>query len=109
MEDVLTQISRLNRPTLLVQTARHGIEHYNRVVHLRRLLKTEVLPAPGKAIVKLMEVESGVEELRVSKRAEYSVARHVELIAALMCEARILKASKASRDRSLDQISAIAR
>ncbi|MCF2870728.1 DUF6477 family protein [Octadecabacter sp. G9-8] len=101
MEDVLTQISRLKRPTLLVRTARHGIEDYNRLIHLRRLLKTDNLPSPGKAILKLMELETIVDEQRTSKRAEYSVARHVELIVALMCEARILKASKASRDRSM--------
>jgi len=99
MEDILTQISRLNRPTLLVRTARHGIDGYNRIIHLRRLLKTEVLPSPGKAIIKLMEIETGIEELRKTKRAEYSVAQHIELIVALMCEAKILKASKASRDR----------
>jgi hypothetical protein len=103
MEDIHTQISRLKRPTLLVRTARHGIEDYNRLIHLRRLLKTDNLPGPGKAIVKLMELEFMVDEQRVSKRAEYSVARHVELIVALMCEARILKASKASRDRSAPQ------
>lgn len=101
MEDVLTKISRLSRPTLLVRTARHGIESYNRVIHLRRLLKTEALPGPGKAIIKLMELEEMANEQRVSKRAEYSVARHVELIVALMCETRILKASKASRDRAM--------
>jgi len=77
-------ISRLKRPTLLVRTARHGVQDYNRVVHLRRLLKTEVLPGPGQA-------------LRVAKRSEYSVARHVEMIVAMMCEARILKASNASK------------
>lgn len=103
MEDVLTQISRLKRPTLLVRTARHGIEDYSRVIHLRRLLKTENLPGPGQAIIKLMEIESVLNELRLAKRAEYSVARHVELIVALMCEARILKASKASRARSMSQ------
>lgn len=100
MEDILTMISRLKRPTLLVRTARHGIEDYNRVVHLRRLLKTENLPGPGQAILKLMELETALDGLRIAKRAEYSVARHVELIVALMCEARILKASKASRSGS---------
>lgn len=103
MEDVLTQISRLKRPTLLVRTARHGIEGYNRVIHLRRLLKTESVPGPGQAIIKLMEREALVDLQRTTQRAEYSVARHVELIVALMCEAKILKASKASRDRSLAQ------
>lgn len=103
MEDVLTQISRLKRPTLLVRTARHGIEDYNRLIHLRRILKTENLPGPGQAILKLMEQEELINTLRVTKRAEYSVAKHVELIVALMCEACILKASKASRDRSMAQ------
>lgn len=101
MEDVLTQISRLKRPKLLVRTARHGLEDYNRVIHLRRLLKTDNLPGPGKAILKLMEIEAMIDTQRTTQRAEYSVAKHVELIVALMCEARILKASKASRDRSM--------
>lgn len=50
-----------------------------------------------------MEIESALNELRIAKRAEYSVARHVELIVALMCEAQILKASKASRQRAIAQ------
>ena len=99
MEDVLTQITRLKRPTLLVRTARYGIEDYNRLIHLRRLLKTDNLPSPGKAVVKLMELETILND----QRAEYSVARHIELIVALMCEARILKASKASRDKLMAQ------
>ena len=103
MEDVLTQITRLKRPTLLVRTARHGIEDYNRLIHLRRLLKTDNLPSPGKAVVKLMELETILNDQRVDRRAEYSVARHIELIVALMYEARILKASKASRDKLMAQ------
>jgi hypothetical protein len=101
MEDVLTQISRLKRPTLLVRTARHGIDGYNRVIHLRRLLKADITPGPGQAIFKLMELEAMLDLQRTTKREEYSVAKHVELIVALMCEARILKASKASRDRTM--------
>jgi len=101
MEDALTQISRLKRPTLLVRTARHGMEDYSRVIHLRRMLKTHLLPGPAQAIMKLMEIEGMVNELRLAKRAEYSVARHIELIVALMCEAQILKASKASKARKL--------
>jgi hypothetical protein len=100
MEDVLTMISRLKRPSLLVRTARHGLQDYNRIVHLRRLLKTEALPGPSQAIVRLIELEAVVDQLRVAKRAEYSVARHIEMIVAMMCEARILKASSASRERA---------
>jgi len=97
MEDVLSIVSRLKRPTLLVRTARHGLDSYNRVVHLRRLLKTDTLPGPAQAILKLLELEESVNTLRTAARAEYTVAQHVELIVALMCEARILKASNASK------------
>ena len=100
MEDVLTMLSRLKRPTLLIRTARHGLQDYNRIVHLRRLLKTEALPGPSHAIVRLMELEAVIDQLRVAKRAEYSVARHIEMIVAMMCEARILKTSNASRERA---------
>ena len=104
MEDVLTQVSRLKRPALLVRTARHGIQAYNRVVHLRRSLKTETLPGPGQAIVKLMELEVVMNAQRLEHRAEYSVARHVELLVAIMSEAQILKASNLARKRNLAPI-----
>lgn len=100
MQDVLTRVSDLKRPTLLVRTARHGMADYNRVVHLRRLLKTDALPGPAQTIVHLIELEAVVNGQRLAKRAEYSVAHHIEILIALMCEARILQASKASRART---------
>ena len=100
MQDVLSRVTQLHRPRLLVRTARHGIADYDRVTHLRRLIKGVTLPGPAQAIVQLLELEAMAEEQRTTDRAEYSVARHVELIVALMCEARILKASQAARDRA---------
>lgn len=100
MEDILTTISRLQRPALLVRTARFGLDEYNRVVHLRRLLKADVLPGPGAALIRLIELEAMTNATRLEKRAEYSVARHVETLVAIMAEARILRASNASRMRS---------
>jgi len=104
MEDLLTLISRLKRPSLLVRTARHGLSNYNRVVHLRRLLRIETPPSPGKAIVKLMELEAVQNEHRLASRAEYSVGRHVEILVAIMSETQILKASKAARTRVLSPV-----
>ncbi len=97
MEDILTRVSRLNRPTLLVRTARHGLDDYNRIKHLRRLLKVEVLPSPAVALTKLIEQEDATNDLRLAKRAEYSIARHIELLVAVMCETQILRASNAAR------------
>ena len=75
IEDVLTQITRLKRPTLLVRTARHGIEDYNRLIHLRRLLKTDNLPSPGKAVVKLMELETILNDQRSTINDQRSTRR----------------------------------
>lgn len=97
MEDVLTTVSRLIRPNLLVQTARHGIESYNRMLHLRRLLKSETLPGPAGAILRLMEVEGVINAQRTQNRAEYSAARHIEVLVAIICEARLLKATSFAR------------
>lgn len=97
MEDVLTMISRLKRPTLLVRTARHGLADYNRLIHLRRLLKSEAVPGPAQAIMKLLEAEVELNLQRLSKNPEYSVAKHVETLIALMCEARILKTSQSPK------------
>lgn len=97
MEDIQTRISRLERPQTLVRTARHGIESYNRLLHLRRLLKSEHVPSPGQALVKLLDGEAMLEAQRLDHRADYSVARHVEFLIAIMCEARSLKAIRARK------------
>lgn len=75
MEDISTRISRLKRPKLLVRTARHALEDYDRCMHLRRLLKTERLPSPGRALMQLLELEGVMNDQRIAGRAEYSVAR----------------------------------
>lgn len=102
MLDILTQVKALKRPSLLVRTARHGIEDYNRAVHLRRLLKSDVLPRPGQAIMKLMELETVIDAQRIAKRAEYTVAHHIEILVALMCEANALRSSNAHRKQALE-------
>ena len=102
MLDILTQANTLKRPSLLVRAARHGIEDYNRTVHLRGLLKSDVLPGQGQAIMKLMELEAVINAHRIAKRAEYTVAHHVEILVALMCEANTLKSANALRKRALE-------
>lgn len=94
MEDITTRVQRLKRPPLLVRTARFGLDDYNRVLHLRRLLKSETPPGPAQALVRLLELEAVANENRRAKRAEYSVARHVEMLVAIMAEARILDATR---------------
>lgn len=93
MLDILGLVGSLNRPSLLVRTARIGVESYRRATHLGRILETVVLPRPGAALVQLMEIEAELEECRVAERGDYTVARHVDVLIAIMGEARLLRAS----------------
>lgn len=85
-------IGTLNRPRLLVQAARFGVDEYARATALPSLLKVVGLPKSGEAIIRLMEIEADMNDARRSQVSIYSVSRHVEILIALMGEARLLRA-----------------
>jgi hypothetical protein len=91
MQDILSRVEGLKRPQLLVRAARFGLDDYNREGQLPRLLRLPAPPRAGEAILRLLDIEAGLEEARLAKSADYSVARHVEVIIALMAEARLLR------------------
>jgi hypothetical protein len=93
MQDILSLVASLKRPRLLVQAARFGVDGYDRRAVLPRVLRTMALPRSGEAIVRLVDVEAEFNSKRVQATADYSVARHVELLIALMGEARLLRAT----------------
>ena len=93
MLDINGILKEMTRPDLLVKAARHGMDDYNRSVHLRRILGTDDLPRPAPAIMKMIEIEQELNEQRKIKRATYSVARHVEILAAIMAEAKTLQSA----------------
>ena len=93
MHDVLSMLHALRRPALLMRAARIGAEDYRRAVHLPRQLGFGALPRHGAAILRLMEVEAELNRLRVAKDAGYSLIRHVDVLIAMVGEARILRAS----------------
>ena len=87
----LTVLSRLRRPKLLIRAARFGLAEYNRDRDLRRLMRAQAVPAPTRALPQLIEEEARLEISRKSGAAAYSPARHVEILIALMAEARLLR------------------
>ena len=89
MTDPQTFISSLRRPRLLVRAARLGLQDYSRDRCLRRLMPGEALPKPGQALQALAQRESEINETRREGSAAYSVARHIELLIALIDEARL--------------------
>jgi hypothetical protein len=96
MNDILTLVDAMQRPRLLVRAARIGAETYRREHHLPRLLGFGALPRSGSALMTLLDMEGSLDAERRAGGAGYSPARHVEVLIALMAEARLLRASRAS-------------
>ncbi|WP_101068749.1 DUF6477 family protein [Roseovarius salinarum] len=94
MKDVFSALAALRRPRLLIRAARIGALEYRRAVHLRRHLGCDALPGSGAAVVQLMEIEAEIEERRRTAAAGYSAARHIDVLIALMGEARLMQATR---------------
>ena len=93
MRDLLGMLQSLRRPRLLIRAARIGAQDYRRDPHLHRILGYGALPRSGVALMRLMEMEADLEDRRVAGDAGYSISRHVEVLCAMMGEARILRES----------------
>ena len=91
MQDIHTMLASLRRPRLLISAARHGLAHYDRSRVLARIFPGIAVPPPGPAAMKLMELEATHDCARRENDGAYSVARHVEVLIALMGEARLLQ------------------
>ena len=96
MNDSLTMLESLRRPGLLIRTARIGAATYKRERDLGRLIKASRLPGSREAILRLLEEEDQLNEIRQSGHGHYSVMRHVDVMIALLGEALIIKASQES-------------
>jgi plasmid stability protein len=90
MSALTETLATIRRPRLLVRAARHGLEEYNRNRDLRRILRGESLPAPSDALPRLMDMEAAHEQTRKRGDASYSIARHLEILIALMAESRLV-------------------
>lgn len=94
MKDIFSQVQDLRRPRLLIRAARHGADEYQRDQHLKRHLGLGPLPRNGQALIRLMESEAVLNEQRRGNDAEYSLIKHVDVLIAIMGEARLLRASR---------------
>lgn len=91
MSDVLTQLNALKRPRLLINAARMGLSEYKRDTHLIRHLGEQVPKDSATVLRQLMVIEHDLDQERRTRAASYSVARHVEIMIAMMNEARRLR------------------
>lgn len=99
MTDPIALLNALRRPRPLVQAARFALDDYVRERALPRLLHRPDPPAPGPAVLALLlEAEAAAEARRTAGALDYAPARHVELLAAVMAEARLAGAAATAGD-----------
>lgn len=91
MQDIITQLSALRRPRLLMRAARIGAKEYQRQIHLGRLLGHRVPPQHGAALVQLIEIEAILNEQRLNEDSSYSLLRHIDVMIAIVGEADALR------------------
>ena len=88
MTDFRTTLMNLRRPRLLIRAARIGAAEYRRDRDLRGLIERSI--SPELTVPRLINEEARMEEDRLRGLATYSVARHVEVLIALVAEVRLL-------------------
>jgi hypothetical protein len=89
MTDCRTMLASLRRPRLLMRAARFGMGEYRRDRDLRRYVAG--VASPEDTVSSLMTVEAKLEATRIAGDAAYSVARHIEVLIALLAEAQLLR------------------
>ncbi|MEO0945050.1 MAG: DUF6477 family protein [Pseudomonadota bacterium] len=92
MDHAQNRLSRLNRPKLLVKAACIGLKEYNRNRTLQRVLQTDSVPEPGTALDAHLRHENAIDTDRRDGVIAYSPSRHIELLAAVITEARLADA-----------------
>jgi hypothetical protein len=88
MTDFQTILANLRRPRLLIRAARFGLEDYRRERDLRRLLQETA--NPDRILPALLAEEARLENIRKTGDLSYPVARHIEVLVALMAEVNLL-------------------
>jgi hypothetical protein len=89
MTDCRTLLATLRRPRILMRAARFGLGDYRRDRDLRRYV--DRAGSPEETVTSLMTVEAGLEATRVAGDAAYSVARHIEVLIAILAESQSLR------------------
>lgn len=91
MQDLFSQLAALRRPRILMRAARIGADDYRRDVHLPRLLGSSAPKRHGPAVIQLMEIEATLNDQRLNEGSGYNMLSHVEVMIALVGEARALR------------------
>ena len=88
MSDFPTALSEIRRPGILMRAVRFALADYHRPSALKRFAPDE--KRPEGIVSKLFETEAMIEKNRQSGSSAYSICDHIEVLVALVAEARLL-------------------
>ncbi|WP_290685282.1 MULTISPECIES: DUF6477 family protein [unclassified Haematobacter] len=90
MYDAMPNLAAMHRPRLLIRAAHFGLSDYRRDRDLPRVTRQTTVPSPERALATLMEEEERLDISRRNEEAGYSLARHIDVLIALIAEARLI-------------------
>ena len=91
MTEILRQLDALRRPAILMGAARIGAEDCRREPHLRRVFGQRHLPHLIEGLRQLISIEQDLNTKRTRGDFGYHPGDHVEVLIALMGEAKLLR------------------
>lgn len=94
MQDILCKLEQIRRPRFLLRFARLGALEYTRNQHLKRHFTYDTMPSHSEALTWLFELEVKVDARRRTDSATYSLIEHMDLLIAMLGEARLLRATQ---------------
>jgi hypothetical protein len=92
MTDPFETLNALHRPRYLVGAARHALADWRRDRDLPRVMRSAGVAGPGLALSALLSLEADLEVQRIARAVTYRAARHVDVLAGVMAEARLAQA-----------------
>ena len=93
MRHIEHRLNTLKRPKLMLEAARNGTARYDPNRHLPALLGGSYHKSKTGQLDCLLDTEEIYNRLRKEKRAEYSPARHICYLIAILAEYSSLKNS----------------
>jgi hypothetical protein len=91
MRHIELRLNTLKRPKLMLEAARNGLASYDPSRHLPVVLGGSLHRSKTGQLDCLLDIEETYNRLRKEKRAEYSPARHIRYLIAILAEYSSLK------------------
>lgn len=99
MTNLIMRLENLRRPSLMIRAARAGAILFDRHRDLMRLGLSTCLSDPSECIGVLLRKEAELETARKLRSPSYELTRHIQVLIALIAEARLLSCTDKQKEK----------